>query len=116
MWTHSVSRLTAYSIAYTVYPVDPVGAMDGNPELVLDGARNGAAKNVGGTVSSEKRVTVGKYRGRDISIVIADKSVTVWLRMVSAQNRLYTLQAILPSHPTRDPEVTRFFESFKLTL
>lgn len=104
----------SYYAAFADYPVGLVTAA--NRERVLDGARDGASGNVGGTIESEKKVSIDGSPGRDIVINVASKSVRVRMRMTLVQSRLYIIQ-VLGQGPQgvtgADPD--KFFDSFHFT-
>jgi hypothetical protein len=102
-----------YFVSFTVYP----SALP-NVEGALDGARDGAAKNISGKVLQEKKLKVGEHSARDLIISAESKGkpVTVRARLALTGTRLYMLQVIVPEAATTadDADATRFFDSFKL--
>ena len=56
----------AYVMAYADYPEAVV--KKSNPDKILDGARDGAAKKINGKVASEKKITLEKHPGREVEI------------------------------------------------
>lgn len=84
-----VSKDAAISVAVTTYP-------DGVP-VDLDGAVNGAAGNIGGTVLSSEPITVGADEGRDGRIGSSRDGVNlaVYFRMVLTGQRLVQIQQVV---------------------
>ncbi|WP_353650990.1 hypothetical protein ABLG96_08930 [Nakamurella sp. A5-74] len=84
-----VSKDAAISVAVTTYP-------NGVP-VDLDGAVNGAAGNIGGTVLSSAPITIGADEGRDGRIGSSRDGVNlaVYFRMVLSGQRLVQIQQVV---------------------
>ena len=103
----AVSDAEAYQVAFVDYP-ESLGALDAR--RVLEGAVDGAAARVAGTVESE---TFLDYRGRQaVDSVISVQQFKVRARTVLAGRRLYVLQQIAAGDPT--PAYDTMLETFQI--
>ena len=64
----------------------------------LDGAVQGAATNVQGTVKSKKTITYAGYEGRDSIVTVRSggEDLTVFARFLQVDNKLFQLQYVVP--------------------
>jgi hypothetical protein len=103
-----------YYVGFVDYPKGKIV----NPKGALDGARDGAVKNVHGKVLGEKPMTVGKWPARDLAVAAESKGIAMGMRVrfVMAGDRLYTLQVLQPggSAAEIDADATQFFDSLRL--
>ena len=100
----------AYLIDSNEYPEKVI---ETSPKLILDGARNGAVKNVYGKLISETIISLDGYPGRELNIAIADGGARARIYLV--KNALYQLIVVGPGEKLYLGHVHRMFESFKLT-
>lgn len=98
-----------YAVAYVDYPKDTVSRAA--PDTVLDGARDGAVKNVKGRITSESRIGMHGFPGREIVITASPPGVTMTIHMYLVRERLYQALTVVPIGKT--VETRRFFESFR---
>ena len=82
-------------------------------EVVLDGAREGAVRNVGGELLEEAEITLDGHPGRALKIAVDDEFV-VDARFYLVGNRLYVLQAISIGQTSKPSRVEKFLDSFQL--
>lgn len=104
-----------YGLIYTDYPEGTVHSE--NEEMlkeVFDGAMNGAAKNVNGTLSNEKDLTINGYPGKEFDINMAGGLMLLRLRSYLVNNRMYILQTACEAGNKGNERSIQFFESFKL--
>jgi len=116
--------LTAYAVegkdgAYVVGVADlpiPAGETDKMIQDRLDGARDGAVKNVGGKLQDSKAITLDKkYPGREVSATIAQpKEGILRARVYLVGSRLYQVLVIGTKEHATSKEADAFLESFKV--
>jgi len=102
-------------VAYADYPETYVQSND--PETLLDGGRDGAVRNVKGTLVKEIKIKLDGYPGRELLVngTTADgKDFTVKQRMFLVKNRLYQVITVTPKGDTSRPELDEFLNSLKL--
>lgn len=100
-----------FALGYCDYPLHMMRGA--NIEMMLDGARDGAVRNVNGTLVSENQINVQGNSGREIHATIPQGDLRA--RFFIVGNRMYMLMAIEgrgESIPEADR--TRFFDSFQL--
>jgi len=85
-----------------------------NDDEILDGARNGAVKNVQGKLLSEVPISLDNYPGREIRIETSDGKHTIQTRIYLVKNRLYQVMIVTPKENSFSKDVTKFLDSFKL--
>jgi hypothetical protein len=118
------TKLTMYVIeqrngAYMVGGVDlPIGEGE-SEEMIqerLNGSRDGALKNVGGTLISEKKITLsGKYPGREFSAKIPNKNGEIRTKIFVVGRRLYQMVVVGTPSWANSADATKFLNSFELT-
>lgn len=100
----------AYAVSYSDYPkghVERAGL-----DNVLKGAREGAAKNVKGTLKSHKAIKQGKHKGQSVTIVAA--AFEIQTRHFVVGDRLYQV-LVAGKVGTTDNDTTKaFLDSFKI--
>lgn len=106
----------AYMVGYSDYPQDFVDQTD--PQVLLDGARDGAVGNINGKLVSEIKVLLeDQHPGREIvatAILDQDQEGTLKERVFLVGNRLYQIVVIAPSGEMSTQEMDDFIKSFKL--
>ena len=110
---------SAFMASHNSYPP---GVLDPNPDVVLDGARDGAVANVRGTLKSEKKISVDGHPGRELVIeaVTQDASgkpmkMTTFARAYLVNGHLLQALVVMPEGSVELPKVRAFLESFRLT-
>lgn len=111
MWTYELKDVAMFGVAWVDYPKELVA--QGDRTKMLDGARDGAAKNIGGKIVSEKPITMHGFPGRELKVEVP-KSPLVFLAQIYLVNeRLYQVILVTTASHASAPEVTKFFASFK---
>lgn len=112
MYMATVNKTSAaYMSIYSIFPKDHVDRTP--PETLLDNARNGAIRNVNGTLRTEQRMQVGGHPARHI-VVDTDTS-RVSQRLVLVDVKLIQAIYVGPAGSEKDADVVRFFGSFAVT-
>jgi hypothetical protein len=97
-----------------IYTDNPEAALkDRGGNQFLDDVRDGFMKSIRGKLVAEKKATVDSNPGREMLIEVPG-GVNVVSRLCLVKNRMYQLVAIGPKEKSAAPEITRFFDSFKL--
>jgi hypothetical protein len=108
-------REAVYVVAYSDYPPDLVAQND--PATLLDGSRDGAVSNVGGTLISEDTIDLKGNPGRSLIIDTQTETreeATVYARLYLVENRLYQVVVVVPQTATEQVEASTFLDSFTL--
>ena len=103
----------AYGVAFNDYPEQILQA---DPEKVLDGGRDGAKENLGGTIVSETRMTFHGHPAREFTILgeVQGQPLFYHTRVVLIGTRLYQMQVVrVGDTPVDVADVVRFFASFE---
>ena len=79
----------SYLVSYMDYP-DAV--LEADPQVVLNGYRDGAVANVKGKLFSEKVITLNGYPGKEFTIVIGTQYMYTKVYLVN--KRLYSVMAM----------------------
>jgi hypothetical protein len=79
----------------------------------LDGARDGAVKNVKGKLLSEKQIRLDKYPGREL-LIEPRAGVYIHQRIFMVEDRLIQAVTVSPSKEATG-DIARFFNSIKLS-
>jgi len=79
----------------------------------LDGARDGAVKNVKGKLLSEKQIKLDRYPGREL-LIEPRQGVYIHQRIFMVEDRLIQAVAVSPSKEATE-DIARFFNSVKLS-
>jgi hypothetical protein len=87
-------------------------AKDKDPDVLLQGAKNGSIANMHATLAGEKQITLGGYKGLEYGADSADAHLSARIYMVGTV--LYQLIVVTPVNHTY-PSAARFFDSFQLT-
>jgi len=109
----SQDKFHQFAIVYSDYPQHVIDA--NFSEKMLDGARDGAVKNVHGELLSEILFDFSgsQAEGRELHIKVNPK-VVLRTRLILVDCRLYQLQVVTAPQYVFDKKVSKFFESFKL--
>ncbi len=99
------------AVAFADYPQQLIDASD--KQKLLDGAQNGAIKNVNGRLVKETRVSFNGLPARDVVIEIPGKAF-INARLIISGPRLYQLMLITPTNEGHEEDVSKFFNSFKI--
>ena len=101
-----------FFVGYHDFPMLPNVRID--RRRALTGARDGAIRNVQGTLETEKRLTLNGHPGREFA-ASAPMGVRVRARLYFVGNRMYSVIATGSREELNSPDVGKFLESFKLT-
>jgi len=101
-----------YMVGYSDYPAEFAESAD--PAAILDGARDGAAARLPGTLLEERAISLGEHRGRAISLQDASAERIVQLRLLLVGRRLYQFGVATPLRDRSAAEVEQFLDSFAL--
>jgi hypothetical protein len=91
-----------FTIAYSDYPDTFVVAT--GPNVLLDGSRDGAVRNVQGKLLSETKIEINGYPGRELKIESPQK-IILKSQIYMVGKRLYQLMAISNSDHSLDKEI-----------
>jgi hypothetical protein len=109
MYTYEVPT-GAYVVSATPIPRNAPAA---SAQQRLDGARDGAVKNVNGKLLEEKQIKVDNYPGREL-LVKGPQGVFIRERVFMVGDRLIQAVAVSPSQ-TQTADMSHFFNSIKLS-
>lgn len=98
-------------VSYNDIPAEALKSGDAN--TLLQGGRDGTAKNLKGRVVSDKAINLGAYPGIEF-VVEAPDSVRYQARVYVVDNRLYQIMFIAPQNKADQIDTAAFFDSFKL--
>jgi hypothetical protein len=98
-------------VAFADYPQKLVDSSD--PQKLLDGAQNGAIKNVKGKLVKETRVSFNGLPARDVVIEVPGKAF-VTARLIIASPRFYQIMLITPTDKGHEQDISKFFNSFRI--
>jgi hypothetical protein len=101
-----------YMVSFTDYPEEIVSRS--TSKAVLDGARDGAAVNIGGEVLSERAFDFDGQPARDVVFLDPTRQVELRMRLILAGARLYQLASVGPRGDADDEVAARFRDSFRL--
>jgi hypothetical protein len=99
----------AYLASHVDYPERI--ARGASAELMLDRVRDGSS--AGNTLRAEKKLTLGRFPGREYVVVQANGTNTA-LRTYWVRGRLYQLMVTGGAGIEAQPDTRRFFDSFSL--
>ena len=106
----------AYMVGYSDYPEDFIAQSD--PQVLLDGARDGAVGNINGKLVSEFKISLAdQYPGRELvvtALLDEDTEGTLKGRMYLVNNRLYQIMVVAPSGDMSTQAMDDFINSFTL--
>jgi hypothetical protein len=101
-----------YAIGYADFPENLVAG--GSTDAMLEGAKTGAATNVGGTILAERKVWINNWPGREVSIGLKDGK-TIKARYYLVKNRLYEIMVGFDKGKEVPADTTRYMDSFRIT-
>lgn len=93
---------------------------DATIQSLLDGGRDGAVSNVGGSLQGEKSITVAGFPGREFTFSVdssaspTGEAITGIARVIVVKDRLYQLLSLTTADETEPALVQAFFDSFQL--
>jgi hypothetical protein len=105
------SRKAGCAVAFTDYPQQLVDSTD--PQKLLEGAKNGAIKNVKGKLVSETKVSFNGLPARDMVIEVPSEGI-ITARLIIASPRFYQLMLITPKDKDHKEDISKFFNSLKI--
>lgn len=100
-----------FTIAYSDYPDSFVTATD--PKVLLDGSRDGAVRNIQGTLLSETIIDMNGRPGRELRIEGPQK-IILKSRIYLVGKRLYQIMAVSQPDHSFDKKIDEVFSSFKI--
>ncbi len=103
------SKKSGFVVGYADYPRNVVENSD--PEKVLDGARDGAVRNVRGQLTDETTLDFHGHPAREIRVEVAKKT-SIRSRLILIENRLYQVMVISQSARILNGKGSEFFDSF----
>jgi hypothetical protein len=86
--------------------------VQGDPKVLVQGAKNGAVDKMNAKITSEKEITIDGYPG--VQFEADSQSFRIRSRMYVVKDRLLMLLAIAPNDSKIPPTADRVFDSFKL--
>ena len=101
-----------YVVAYSDYPMDVIQSY--GTQIILDGARNAAVTNTGGTLLDEQEIEIEGYPGRQIKVQSPDGEGIAQARMYLVGTRLYQIYVASPSTEANSQDISKYLESFTL--
>ena len=104
---------TFYAVIYADYP-SSVGTAD--PQQMLDGGTEGLVKAAKGKLTTEKKITVAGYPGRDLLIASTTNGAeyTFRMRAILVKNRMYVLETVAVKATDNLQKADAFMSSFAL--
>src|SRR4051794_4724582 len=104
----------AYMVAYNDFPAELI--TDDVADAALDGAQEGAVKNVKGKLLSSKKITLQKkYPGRDFTFEVANIG-QARARVYLVEGRLYQTAVFGSEDLVKSADTKTFLDSFKVTV
>ncbi len=115
--TFAVERKNiTYVAAYTDFQEEIVNNSD--PQTLLNNARDSIVASLAGFLLRENSVSTDNYPGRELSVAYTmsnGKTGVMTARIYMVKTRLYHVMAMSSDADYKDPSITRFLDSFKLT-
>lgn len=105
-------RSSAYCAAYSDFPEFAVRGRD--PKDLLNGARDGALRNIDGKLEKESWIKVDGNPGLEITFKSPKKKIKAKARLILVKNRLYQILAGQSESSYSETDVDKFLNSFKL--
>ena len=104
---------TAYLVIYADYPDVTLKA---DPEKILDGARNGAIKQMNSKASGYKKISINGFPGQEFSAKTKLGTVPAFVkaRIYLARKRLYQQIVVGPDDEKSDKDLDTFLNSLKI--
>jgi hypothetical protein len=108
------SRIAAYVVTYSDFPASQIKSS--SADELLDGACQGVASNIGGTITSQKSISIDNHPGQEVKVSASSrgKKVEVRNRIYLVGNRLYQVIVTAAPGDTEDATANKFVTSFKL--
>ncbi len=100
-----------YTVGYCDYPEKLI--KKSSAEKILDGACDMSVQNLKGKLEHEKKITIDKYPGREIVVLVEDLAVRQ--RFYLVDNRLYQMVIVDSKELVTGKDAETFLNSFKLT-
>jgi hypothetical protein len=98
----------------TIYSIFPEQHINNTPhEVLLNNARDGAVKNVNGTLVKEDKLSIGGFPARHLTVDTSAGRVSQ--RLILAGTRLLQAIYVGPAGNETTADVGRFFQSFQVT-
>ena len=85
-----------------------------NIEEMLDNSRDGAVRNVKGTLISEEKIIFNGYPGRKIVVGSSESDMIFRAKLIAVASRLYIIIVASDSKKDNLSPIEEFFNSFKL--
>jgi len=106
----------AYILAYHEFP-ESISKASIDPKVLLNGASDGAVKNIDGKVASERDITNGSYPGKEIvgSGSKDGKEIEFTIRLYWARTRLVQALYLAEKGKTDQKNATKFLDSLKIS-
>lgn len=112
LWMFSAgSKKSVFVVGYADYPQRLINNSD--PTRMLDGARDGAVRNVRGSLVDETEIDFYGYPARELEIEVPQKG-TVGARLILIDNRLYQVMVVSQSARILDRKGSEFLDSFSV--
>jgi len=104
---------TAYLAIHADYPAVTLKA---DPQKILDGARNGAIKQMGASATGYKKITINGFPGQEFSGTTKLENVPAFVtaRIYLVRQRLYQQIVVGPEDEKSTKDIDLFFKSFKI--
>ena len=107
----------AYIVGYSDYPEDFI--KNSEPKKILDGAREGAVRNIKGTLVASREITLEGHPGMEFAFDVPKRPEFPYdgigrSHMFLVGNRLYQCMVIGKKSSSVE-EVTKFVDSFRLS-
>lgn len=101
-----------YGVGYNDYPPELII----DPQLGLDGSRDGIIASVDGELLSEQPISIDDHPGRELTIEATENSRTIIVqaRIYLVENTLYQILTVAPEEHSSSPDIAKFMDSFKL--
>lgn len=107
------AKYQEFVVAYSDYPDSLVAVSD--PKTSLDGARDGAVRNIQGTLLSETIIDMNGYPGRELRIEGPQKIILI-SRIYLVEKRLYQIMAVSKPDHSFDKKINEVLNSFKINF
>jgi hypothetical protein len=106
----------AYILAYHEFP-ESISKANLDPKVLLNGASDGAVKNIDGKVASERDITNGSYPGKEIvgSGSKDGKEIEFTIRLYWAKSRLVQALFLAEKGKTDQKNAAKFLDSLKIS-
>ncbi|HVX49926.1 MAG TPA: hypothetical protein VHB48_07205 [Chitinophagaceae bacterium] len=101
-----------YMINYSEMPDSVSSDVPDKLDAVFNGAVNGMAKNVNGSLLSSKRTTYKQFPAVDAKVDMQGQA-TITARVILVHNKMYLLAVISAPGKDDNPDLAKFFNSFE---